>query len=160
MKRRFAEAMNELQDYYVAEAMDPRKRHSMVLRLIAIVACLIAMLVAGLGIYQNTTPPETQPSTTQSIVLPPTRLGKVQGSSSLMKLYTAEEAFQAADAVAWVRIGNWLGEDVDLGFGRTYFEVELVRGYKGDVPEKMLWRRLQPRSVLQRVFQFLPMEKK
>lgn len=79
----------------------------------------------------------TQPSSElevmdEDIVLPPTRFGtdgEVQGS--LAKSYTFDSAFAEADAVAHIRVGNWLSEDTWL----TYYLATTVRSYKGDLPE-------------------------
>ncbi len=49
--------------------------------------------------------------------------------------YTFESALSEADAVARIIVGNWLGEDKDLG--KTYFEATVLQCFKGDLPERI-----------------------
>ncbi len=134
MKRKFAEAMNELQESYIAEAMEPGKRHSRVLRIVALAACLAVMVTVGFGIwnFQSAQQPE--------VVLPPTRLGQYQTESELARSYTVQEGAQEATVIAWVRIGNWLGEDFSDGtlFGRTFFDLEVVKVFKGNPADNIV----------------------
>ncbi len=58
MKRKFAEAMNALQEDYIAEAMEPGKRHSFGLRIVAMAACLAVMVAAGFGLFSHLQPQE------------------------------------------------------------------------------------------------------
>ncbi len=68
------------------------------------------------------------------IVLPPTRTG-TSGfvSGRLARSYTLEEAFEAADAVAIIEVGNWICESEE--FSMTWFLSSPIRIYKGELPE-------------------------
>ena len=68
---------------------------------------------------------------------PPVRIGEAIGEASLLRSYSAAEAFQEADAVALVRVGDWLGEKTD-GFPYTYYEADALECYKGDIPAQLL----------------------
>ncbi len=133
MKRKFAEAMDELQEYYIMESMAPRRRHSMVLRLIALAACLAVIAAVGFGLVNLNKPQEP------AVILAPKRVGESQVSSVPEKLHTLQSGFRDAQAVAWVRVGNWLGEDQDVGvIGSTWFELEVLHSFKGELPEKIV----------------------
>ena len=67
------------------------------------------------------------------IVLPPTRIGENTSKALLAKLYTFETAFSEAEAVARIKIGNWLSEDTENGI--TRFEASVLQCFKGDLPE-------------------------
>ena len=45
-------------------------------------------------------------------VLPPSRWGEMQIRSMFERYYSISDAFQAADAVARVTVGDWQGEDL------------------------------------------------
>ena len=66
---------------------------------------------------------------------PPVRIGEAIGEASLLRSYSAAEAFQEADAVALVRVGDWLGEQ-DGGFPITFYKAAVVKSYKGDLPRE------------------------
>ncbi len=72
--------------------------------------------------------------TEKEAVLPPIRIG-TRGTSqaSLNKIYTVETAFAAADAVARIEVGNWLGDNCDRR--KAYFEATVLQTFKGDMPE-------------------------
>ena len=65
------------------------------------------------------------------IVLPPVRYSDGEVHASLDKEYTFEATFEEADAVAHIRVGNWLYEREDQG--STCFEAEIIDCYKGDI---------------------------
>ena len=44
------------------------------------------------------------------VVRPPVRIGEATGNASFNRLYSLTEAFEEADVVALVQVGNWLGE--------------------------------------------------
>lgn len=58
---------------------------------------------------------------------PPVRIGEAIGEASLLRSYSAAEAFQEADAVALVRVGDWLGEQ-DGGISH-----HLLQGRRGEI---------------------------
>lgn len=66
---------------------------------------------------------------------PPVRIGEAIGEASLLRSYSVAEAFQEADAVALVRVGDWLGEQ-DGGFSITFYKAAVVKSYKGDLPRE------------------------
>ena len=68
-----------------------------------------------------------------SIVLPPSRVGEGTFDSILAKRYTFETAFSEADAVARIKVGNWLYEDTESDL--TYYESTVLQCFKGDMPE-------------------------
>ena len=67
------------------------------------------------------------------VVRPPVRIGEATGNASFNRLYSLTEAFEEADVVALVQVGNWLGENTD-GFPYTYYEADALECYKGDIP--------------------------
>lgn len=67
------------------------------------------------------------------VVRPPVRIGEGTGNASFNRSYSLTEAFEEADVVALVQVGNWLGENTD-GFPYTYYEADALECYKGDIP--------------------------
>lgn len=57
------------------------------------------------------------------VVRPPVRIGETTGNASFNRSYSLTEAFEEADVVALVQVGNWLGEKTD-GFSYTYYEAD------------------------------------
>lgn len=70
----------------------------------------------------------------EGAVLPPARTGTGTMSMSLAVDYNFETAFEDVDAVARVKIGNWLGEDTELF--STFYEATVLECFKGEIPEK------------------------
>ncbi len=146
MKERFSEAMNEIKEEYLEEAMAPGKRQP-VYRWIALAASLALVVSLGVAFSMRSGDPGTEASSDpqlyskleMSVVLPPNRLGEAQSSGAIATEYTVQSAYEKAAAVAWVRIGNWIGEDIEeLSVGTTYFEAEVLEAFKGDLPDKIL----------------------
>ena len=48
------------------------------------------------------------------------------------RYYSISDAFQAADAVARVTVGDWQGEDLHNWV--TFFDADVQESYKGDLP--------------------------
>lgn len=65
-------------------------------------------------------------------VLPPSRWGEMQIRSMFERYYSISDAFQAADAVARVKVGDWQGED--LRNWVTFFDASVQESYKGELP--------------------------
>ena len=65
-------------------------------------------------------------------VLPPSRWGEMQIRSMFERYYSISDAFQAADAVARVTVGDWQGEDLHNWV--TFFDAAVQESYKGDLP--------------------------
>lgn len=65
-------------------------------------------------------------------VLPPSRWGEMQINSMFERYYSVSDAFQAADAVARVKVGDWQGED--LRNWVTFFDASVQESYKGELP--------------------------
>lgn len=65
-------------------------------------------------------------------VLPPSRWGEMQINSMFERCYSVSDAFQEADAVARVKVGDWQGED--LRNWVTFFDASVQESYKGDLP--------------------------
>ncbi len=129
MNLKIMEAMEYMDEKYIGEALEAEKKASnrkVLKRCGAIAACLVLVVSLCLGFLGGK----------EEIVLPPTRYGKTQSSASLAKSYTLQEGVAEAEAVAWIRIGNWIGENTENhSIGRTYYEVEVVECYKGNLPE-------------------------
>ena len=70
-------------------------------------------------------------------VLPPVRESQYPTHSILAKYYDFQEAFQEADVVAHIRIGDWLGEDIDRN--ATLFQAETVDVFKGTLPDTFVY---------------------
>ena len=64
-------------------------------------------------------------------VLPPTRWG-TEGTAiaCLEKAYGFESAFEEADMVAHIKVGDWLSEDTENG--GTFYEASVIKQYKGE----------------------------
>ncbi len=56
------------------------------------------------------------------------RIGEAIGEASLLRSYSAAEAFQEADTVALVRVGDWL----EAGMGD--FPSRFYKGRRGEIP--------------------------
>ena len=67
------------------------------------------------------------------VVRPPVRIGEATGNASFNRSFSLTEAFEEADVVALVQVGNWLGEKTE-GFPYTYYEADALECYKGDIP--------------------------
>ena len=65
-------------------------------------------------------------------VLPPVRESQYPTHSILAKYYDFQEAFQEADVVARVTVGDWQGEDLHNWV--TFFDADVQESYKGDLP--------------------------
>ncbi len=90
-------------------------------------AALFLLLTAATGC--------TQPAA-DTAVLPPTRIGRNGVSrTSLAKSYTFASAFDEADMVAVVEVGDWLGEETDIH--ETYYQASVIKQYKGDPVESI-----------------------
>ena len=51
----------------------------------------------------------------------------------MAKQYTFASAFSDADAVARIKVGDWLSEDLEVE--QTYYEATVLQCFKGDMPE-------------------------
>ena len=65
-------------------------------------------------------------------VLPPSRWGEGESQGMLPHTYSLSEAYDAAEVVALVTVGDWLEEE--LITGRTFFRTTVQKVYKGDIP--------------------------
>ena len=70
------------------------------------------------------------------VILPPCREGEIRYKTSWAHYPAVEEAVEAAEAVAVVTVGSWVGED--LGNGKTAYFAMVEKTYKGDLPETIL----------------------
>ncbi len=61
----------------------------------------------------------------------------MQIRSMFERYYSISDAFQEADAVAHIRIGDWLGEDIDRN--ATLFQAETVDVFKGTLPDTFVY---------------------
>lgn len=69
------------------------------------------------------------------VVRPPVRIGEGTGNACFNRSFSLTEAFEEADVVALVQVGNWLGEQ-DGGFPITFYKAAVVKSYKGDLPRE------------------------
>ena len=72
-------------------------------------------------------------------------------SSNWMELrfersYTVDELFAKAEAIALVRITSWLGEDLDMR--TTFSEADVLRCYRGNLPERITLAQLGTSQVI------------
>ncbi len=154
MNKKIMEAMEYMDEKYIGEALDARKKASSrktLMRWRSIAACLVLVVGLCVGMLggvpaqpQGSEPQLNHPQPSEpakEIVLPPTRYGEVQAQSSLYRGFTLEEGVEEADVVAWIRIGNWLGEDTDSLLTKTYFRAEVVECYKGNIPNNFVLKQ-------------------
>lgn len=138
--KKILEAMEYMDQKYIDEAVNatPKKRsYQPFIRWGAVAACLVLVISLSVGYFGGYF---TQPG--NEMILPPTRYGAYQISSSLNREYTLQEGFAHADAVAWIRIENWLAEDTDNHpIGKTYFEAKVIECYKGKLPETFVLKQ-------------------
>lgn len=137
--KRLSESMNEIGDDLIVDAMEFRvaKKRNVWLRVVASAAAL-ALVVAASWVVgkQLTYGPGMDTSTTGNelaIVLPPVRYGEGSVQATFEKTYTFSTAFEEADVVARVQVGNWLGEDTTIM--STYYEAASLECIKGDIPD-------------------------
>jgi len=69
-------------------------------------------------------------------VLPPSRWGEGEAQGMLPHTYSLSEAYDAAEVVALVTVGDWLEEE--LITGRTFFRTTVQKVYKGDIPHEFV----------------------
>ncbi len=141
MSKKIMEVMEYMDQKYIDEAVGaaPQKRsYKPVIRCAAVAACLVLVASLGFGYLGGWfAAPQEQ------IILPPTRYGAGVMGYSMTRSFTIEEAFEAADVVAWVRIGNWLGErSGDKTVHTTYYEAEIIKCYKGNPEESIVLEQL------------------
>ncbi len=110
-----------------------KRERAALLRWGSLAVCLVLIVSLSFGLLGGK-PAEPQ----KQIVLPPCREGTSKANASLLRGYTFEEAVDESVAVAWIRIGNWLSEDLEAHpMGVTFFEAEVIECYKGDLPESI-----------------------
>ncbi len=156
MNTKLKEAMEYMDPKYIDEAVEYKaktRNYKPLLRWGAIAACLVLVVSLSFGFYQErpavanptgtTAAPTTQQPTepAKPIVLPPCRYGEKTAEGMLGGIQTLEEGIAQATAIAWIRIGNWLGEkDVNTN-GKTYFEAEVIECYIGELPDSFVLKQ-------------------
>ncbi len=144
MNQKLMEAMEYMDQKYIDEAVAPKARvvsYKPLMRWGAIAACLVLVVSLCIG-YMGGLNPQIQGTEPQlnapekEIVLPPVRKNEV-GLFASSYGFSIEEALELADAVAWVRVGNWLGEANDI-INRSFFEVEVVQCFKGEISNEFV----------------------
>ncbi len=137
MKNKIMEGLNYMDQRFIDEAVNAPKKlpvRKYWVRWIATAACLALMLSLGLLWYQRSR---------EKIVLPPTRYAKGTTQFSLAREYTFDEAVEAADVVAWIRVGNWLSETTgDDTLDKTFFEAEVIQCFKGNPGKEIVLEQL------------------
>jgi len=89
-----------------------------------IFATVFLLLVSGCVISTNES---------ESVVLPPCRIGTSGIQATFGDKYTFESALAEADVVARIEVGNWIAEDTNLY--KTYYEARVLQCFKGEIPE-------------------------
>lgn len=113
-------------------------------RLAVVAACLMLTVATVFALplafsreEATTTPAVTTPAPEgDKIVLPPVRVGQKgihQGMIS-SDFSTVDQLYAYSDAIAHVRVGNWLEESEYY----TYFEAEVVELYSGTLPDHFI----------------------
>lgn len=69
----------------------------------------------------------------------PQPVGEGESQGMLPHTYSLSEAYDAAEVVALVTVGDWLEEE--LITGRTFFRTTVQKVYKGDIPMSLSWPR-------------------
>ncbi len=154
MKRSIMEAMEYMDQKYIDEAVEYQKKtvgFKPFLKWGAVAACLVLVVSLVMG-YLSGLPAAPQ---NHQIVLPPARYGQTSAKTSLARAYTLEEGVAEADAVAWIRVGNWLGEELDHPMGKTYFEAEVVECYKGELPASFVLKQYGSSKCTYKAFPLL-----
>ncbi len=102
------------------------------------ISYLAFALVCTLLLVGCATKPEVKED--EKIVLPSARIG-TNGvmKVSLERSYTLKEAFEEAEVVAHIRIGNWLSEDDELI--SSYFDARVIELYKGNISENFVLKQ-------------------
>lgn len=70
---------------------------------------------------------------------PPCRVSENTVEASLGRIFNFTEAYTHAKAVALVKIGKWLCEDLNTGI--TYYEAEVLTSYKGKLPKTIILKQ-------------------
>ena len=87
---------------------------------------------------------------TEEIVVPPNRFGTASGSVS--GPFSLEEAVVESDAVAHIRVGNWLGNKENSIC--SFFEAEVVQMFSGELPTDFV---LQQEGCSDLIFERYPL---
>ena len=102
-------------------------------------ACLCLVIGAAVIITKTIRPNDTTAffdavEIPDDAVMPPVREGSSQSETQYRKLYNYASAYDEADAVCIVTVGNWLSE-----FGMfTLFDAKVEKVYKGSIPDKIV----------------------
>ncbi len=127
MNTKLKEAMKYMDQKYIDEAVEYKAKtrsHKPLVRWGAIAACLVLMVSLSFGYFGGHF---TQPQ--EEIILPPVRFGSYEADASLERCYSLIEAYQEAEAVALIRIGNWQKETKYA----TLYQAEVITCYKGGI---------------------------
>ena len=82
----------------------------------------------------------------EDAVLPPVRIGSGGGDQLFTHDYDYSEAYDKADAVCIVTVGNYLEDDSYC----CYFEAQVEKVYKGAPPEKIILRQEESKDYHRR----------
>ncbi len=128
MKNKIMEGLDDMDQRFIDEAVNTPEQlraKKYWVRWIAAAACLALMLSLGLLWYQRSR---------EKIVLPPVRTGASEATATLVREYSLKEAFAEADLVAWVRVGNWIGDNGHT----TRYQAQILECYKGNGPDSII----------------------
>ena len=137
---------------YTRRKSSPFYKTPLFRRLTALAACLAITLTAVLTLpdFSPAQPTDNGATVTptpeeEKIVLPPVRVGTkghMNGSLSA-DVGTIEKIYSKTEAVARIRIGNWLDETEFY----SYFEVEVVELYSGTLPKNFILQQFASSKV-------------
>ena len=81
----------------------------------------------------------SQDAVSTEYVLPPVRVGEHMEQASLGDHNTLESAYEKADVVALVRIGDWMEEQIE--YDATLYHVDVLEQYKGEPLDSFVFRQ-------------------
>lgn len=127
---------------YTRRKSSPFYKTPLFRRLTALAACLAVTVTAVLSLpditpaEQTDHPAASAPAAPEAekIVLPPVRVGTEGISKTIVKGYTIEEMMEKVDAVAVVKVKNWLDEDMF----HTYYDAEVLTLIAGTLPDEFV----------------------
>lgn len=125
-------SLGDIDDEHILEAAptgrNAKRSYRALIAAAAGLAAVIALIFLGSKLIK--TPEAKQP------VLPPIRMSERPGFCSFVMPYnTPREFVEGSDAIARVRIGDWLGDTGDMI--TTKFEAEVTELIKGELPKKI-----------------------
>ena len=111
-----------------------------------VLVCAVVLLAVMLPLSKSEPPVSEESSAAPSqdtvsseYVLPPVRVGEHMEQASLGPGNTLESAYEKADVVALVRIGDWMEEEIE--YDATLYHVDVLEQYKGEPLDSFVFRQ-------------------